>query len=95
MSLKKKIIDIEAHAFLRMLERGAEFGLNYYETKRRAFQTAQLGKTAKRKHLSKTNKTYYQYFTDGLSFYILCQEEELEKHTSCLIRTVIIEKGRE
>ena len=93
--MKRKIIDIEAHAFLRMLERGSEFGLNYYETKRRAFQTARQGKTPKKKHLSKTNKTYYHYFTDGLAFYVLCQEKEFEKHIACLIRTVIIEKGRE
>jgi len=77
-----------------MLERGSEYGLNYYETKRRAFQTAQIGRTA-RKHPSKTNKTYYQYFNDGLSFYVLCQEKETEKHTHCLIETIIIEKGRE
>ena len=95
MSLKKKIIDIETHSFLRMLERGAEYGLGYYETKQRVFQTARLGKAAKRRHTSKKNKTYYKYFNDGLAFYVICQEKETEKNTYCLIRTAIIEKGRE
>lgn len=93
--MKKKIIDIESHAFFRMLERGYEFGLNYYETKDRAFKTVKLGKLAKRKHLSRENKTYYQYFKDNLSFYVICQEREFEDYINCLIRTVIIEEGRE
>lgn len=95
ISLKKKIIDIEAHALFRMLERGSEFNLDYYETKDRAFKTVRLGRLAKRKHISKRNKTYYQYFKDNLSFYVICQEKEFEKYTKCLIRTVIIEEGRE
>jgi len=95
ISLKKKIVDIKTHALFRMLERGSEFGLDYYETKNRVFKTARLGKLSKRKHLSKKNKTYYHYFKDNLSFYVICQEKEFEKYVKCLIRTVIIEKGRE
>ena len=94
-TLKKKIIDIESHALFRMLERGTKFGLDYYETKNRAFGTVRLGKLSKRKHLSKNNKTYYQYFRDNLSFYVICQEKEFEDYVKCLIRTVIIERGRE
>ncbi len=93
--MKKKIIDIEAHALFRMLERGSEFNLGYYETKARVFKTARSGKLAKRKHISKRNKTYYHYFKDNLSFYVICQEKEFEEYVKCLIRTVIIEKGRE
>lgn len=95
IKLKKKIIDIEAHALFRMLERGFEFGLDYYETKNRAFKTARLGKKAKRKHLSRKNETYYLYFKDNLSFFVVCHEKKFEKYVKCLIRTVIIEKGRE
>lgn len=90
-----KIIDIEAHAFFRMLERGSEFGLDYYETKERAFKTAGLGKKAKRKHISKENITYCCYFEDNLTFYVICQEKEFERYVKCLIKTVIIEEGRE
>ena len=90
-----KIIDIEAHALFRMLERGSEFGLNYYETKERAFKTVKSGKSPKRKHLSGKNKTYYLYFKDNLSFYVICQENEFKDYVKCLIRTVIIEEGRE
>ena len=93
--MKKKVIDIESHAFFRMLERGSEFGLNYYEVKERAFKTVRLGRLAKRKHLSKKNKTYYQYFGDNLSFYVICLEKEFGDYIKYLIRTVIIEQGRE
>ncbi len=87
----KKIIDIETHALFRALERGAEFGLDYYETKDRAFKTVRFGKLAKRKHLSKKNTVYYLYFKDNLSFYVICQENEFEDYVKCLIRTIIIE----
>ncbi len=70
ISLKKKIIDIEAHSFLRLLERGLNFGLSYYETKERAFRTVKRGKSAKRKHLSKNHKTYYQYTKKALGFFV-------------------------
>ena len=94
ISLKRIIIDIEAHALFRMLERGSEYGLSYYETKDRAFRTVRLGKRA-RKHKSGKNKTYCCYFKGNLSFYVICQEKEFEDYTKCLIRTVIIEEGRE
>lgn len=92
---KKKIIDIEAHAFLRALERGSKFGLDYYETRERMFNIIKLGKLAKRKHVSKRFKTYYNYFNDNLSFYVVCQEKEFENYIKYLIKTIIIEKGRE
>ncbi len=92
---KIKIIDIEAHALFRTLERGTKFGLNYFDTKERMFKTVRLGNLAGRKHLSRENKTYYQYFNDNLSFYVICQEIEFESYIKYLIRTVIIERGRE
>ncbi len=91
---KEIIIDIEAHAFLRMLERGAKYGLDYYECKDRAFKTVRLKNLAKRKHLSKIYKTYYNYFKDNLSFYVICQEKDCGEFIKVLIKTVIIEKGR-
>lgn len=95
VNLKKKIIDIESHALFRMLERGSEFGLDYYDTKNRAFKTVRRGKLAKRKHPSRDNNTYHQYFKDNPSFYVICQEKEFGDYIKCLIRTVIIEEGRE
>ena len=92
---KRKIIDIEAHALFRVLERGSKFGLNYYETKERAFSAVRLGKLAERKHLSKKFKTYYNYSKDNLSFYVICQEKEFKDYIKHLIKTVIIEEGRE
>lgn len=92
---KEKIIEIEAHAFLRMLERGAKYGLSYYECKEMAFKTVRIGHSAKRRHLSKNYKTYYSYFKDNLSFYVICQERAYNGFIKVLIKTVIIEKGRE
>ena len=92
---KEKVIEIEAHAFLRMLERGAKYGLNYYECKDMAFKTVRLGSLAKKKHLSRNNVTYYNYFKDNLSFYVICQEKGFDEFIKVLIKSVIIEKGRE
>ena len=86
-----KIINIETHAFFRMIERGQKYGLDYLETKERAFNTVRSGRLAARKHLSKRHKTYYSYFSDNLSFYVIC----LEKDGKILIKTVIIEEGKE
>lgn len=92
---RNKVIEVEAHAFLRMLERGLQFGLNYYECKERVFDTVRLRNLAKRKHKSKNNVTYYQYFGDNLSFYVLCKEKKHGASIKVLIKTVIIEEGRE
>ncbi|MBN1645358.1 hypothetical protein JW851_04985 [Candidatus Woesearchaeota archaeon] len=89
--MNKKIIDIESHAFFRMLERGTQYGLEFRETKNRAYNTIKLGKLSKRKHFSKKHKTYYNYFNDNLSFYVICKEYK----NQILIRTIIIEKGKE
>lgn len=72
-----------------------EFGLDYYETKERVYEAVRRGKVAKRKHLSGKYKTYYLYFKDNLSFYAICQEREFKEYTKVLIKTVIIERGRE
>jgi hypothetical protein len=92
--MKKKIIDIEAHALFRLIERGTRHGLNYYESKSRAFQTIKLGNLTAKKHKSRKGKTYYHYFKDNFSFYVMCQEKEYENYLKILIKTVIIEKGR-
>jgi len=87
--MNKKPINIESHAFFRMLERGIQHGLNYYETKERTYITVRLGKYSK-KHKSKANKTYCHYFNDNLAFYVICKENK----NQILIKTVIIEKGK-
>ena len=92
--MKKKIIDIEAHAFFRLMERGTQFGLGFEETKERAFNAVRNGKVSARKHRSRKGKTYYCYFKDNLSFYVMCQEKEYDDYVKVLIKTVIIEEGR-
>ena len=86
-----KTIHIESHAFFRMLERGNKFGLDYYETKKRAYSTIRNGKITKYKHKSVKHMTYYSYFSDNLSFYVICGEKE----NHILIKSVIIERRRE
>jgi hypothetical protein len=93
--VKEKIIDIESHALFRMLERGSQFCLSYYETKEMAFAAVRNGCMAKRKHISKDYTTYYHYFANNLSFYVICNEKECRDYIKCLIKTVIIEEGRE
>ena len=95
MVSKRKIIDVEEHAFLRAEERGRKYGLNYLETRERIFRTVKQGHLAKRKHLSAKGKTYYLYFNDNLSFYVIAREREGEEYIHILIKTVIIEEGRE
>ncbi|MEK6939458.1 MAG: hypothetical protein AABX31_01905 [Nanoarchaeota archaeon] len=92
--MKKKIIDIEAHAFFRLMERGTQFGLSFEETKERSFNAVRNGKLSVRKHKSRKGKTYYHYFNDNLSFYVMCQEREYDDYIKVLIKTVIIEEGR-
>jgi len=93
--MPKKVIDIDAHAFFRMVERGIRFGLNLYETQQRAFQTVRAGKCSNYKHKSKHHTTYYSYFHDNLSFYVVCKEKLCESYIKVLIKTIIVERGRE
>lgn len=74
-----------------MLERGLKYGLDYYETKDRAYTTIRTGKIANRKHSSGRYSTYYRYFNDNMSFYVICRE----LRNQVLIKTVIIEEGKE
>lgn len=74
-----------------MIERGQRYGLDYTETKKRAFAAVRSGRLAARKHLSRQHKTHHAYFNDNLSFYVIC----LEKNNKILIKTVIIEEGKE
>ncbi len=92
---KPQVIDIDEHALLRAEERGRQYGLNYIETNERIFSTVKRGGLAKRKHLSKTGKTYYHYFQDNVAFYVIGQEKEYQEYMKILIRTIIIEEGRE
>ena len=93
--MPKKVIDIDAHAFFRMVERGIQVGLNLHETQQRAFQTVRAGKCSHHKHKSKYHTTYYSYSNDNLSFYVICKEKPCEDYVKVLIKTVIIERGRE
>ena len=95
LTVKEKIIAFEEHAFYRMIKRCPQFGLNYYEAREQVLQTIKTGQLSIRKHISNKFNTYYHYFNNNLSFYVICQEVEYEDHIKCLIKTVIVEVGRE
>ena len=95
MAEKRKVIDLDEHALLRAEERGIHYGLNYIETVERIFKTVKYGRPARRKHLSKKGITYYHYFEDNLSFYVLCWEADFPDYVKVMIKTVIIGEGRE
>ncbi len=92
---KEQIVDIDAHALLRTIERGIQFGLSYEETRRRIYETVRQKRCARRKHCSRIGKTYYRYYADNLSFYVMCREKETENYIKIVIKTIIIERGRE
>ncbi len=89
------VIDFDPHALYRLYERGSQFGLDPYEAQRRAQETILSGQFASRKHLSKIHRTYYRYFSDNLSFYVVCKEIDLDEPTTHLVKTIIIERGRQ
>ncbi len=89
---KVRIIEFEVHAIHRMLQRGTKFGLDYFETEARTKQIAR--RAVKPKSVTGRRKIYYQYFADGLSFYVVCREREFSEITHVCIITVIIQQGR-
>ncbi len=88
---KEKVIDIDAHAHIRLMQRAIQFGLSCEDAKERAFRTVKLGNETPWKHRSERGKTYSCYFQDGLSFYVLCREREYPEYKYILIKTIIIE----
>ncbi len=79
----------------RIWQRGARFGLDYFESENRARQTIFNGAKSTHKHITGKNPIYYQYFNDGLAFYVVCKEHEFPKQVYVRVITVIIERGRE
>lgn len=92
-----KAVAFSRHAFSRLVERSWRYGLSPYEARRRAIQAVRAGNLSKRKHLARKpcHNTYCHYFKDGLSFYVICHEREFEGFTKYLVKTIIIERGRE
>lgn len=93
--MKEKIIVTETHAEHRILARGLKFGLNFPETEARVKLAVYAGKESAFKHKSRDHKTYYHYFEDNLSIYVICKEIEFTEYVQTLIKTIIIERGRE
>ena len=85
----KKLL-FSPHATARISQRSSEFGLEWFEVKRRTIDTINQG-CISRKKKSKNHKVYYKYYPDNLSFFAVC------KHGYGYVRviTIIIKQGRE
>lgn len=91
-----KSIKFEAHALIRLTQRSARYGLSHEEAKERVIETIKAGKKSQRKHKSRIRRrtAYYRYFSDNLSFYVICKENKFGMGKKYIVKTVIIEKGR-
>jgi len=74
----KTEIDFDDHALFRLIQRGNEFGLDYFESEKRTIFTIKNGKPCK-KHNSKKFKTKCYYFRDNLAFYVIYKSRRMLK----------------
>ncbi len=86
-------VTFERHASKRLIARSEAFGLDYDEAKCLAIETATRGKKSLR-HFSRNHLTLRRYFSNGLTFYIICRKRRLGARTLISVKTVIIERGR-
>lgn len=93
----RKAIRFSEHAIMRLMQRSQRYGLSHIEARSRAIQAIRLGIQSKRRHIAwkQHHCTYRSYFKDGLSFYVICEEKRHNDFIECLVKTVIIEIGRE
>jgi len=89
----KRVIEFEVHALHRMLQRGAKFSLNYFETESRVKRVIQHA-VKSQKRISKYI-VYHRYFNDDLTFYVICKKREFQEIVHIRIITIIIRRGRE
>jgi hypothetical protein len=89
----RTIVRFESHAIDCMVERGFQFRLPYETTREYAIQTVLEGKRAK-KHTSKRHRTYFRYFKENITVYVICQELKERNIIIKTVKTVIIERGR-
>ncbi|MEK6972469.1 MAG: hypothetical protein AABW72_00315 [archaeon] len=89
-------IKFEAHALMRLRQRSCQYGLSFQEARKRIIETIKTRNRTKKKHIAKTMwyVTYYRYFSDNLSFYVICKENKFGVNKKYLIKTIIIEYGR-
>jgi len=92
--MKEKRISVDEHASYPMFARGQLFGLGEHDLRERVLQTIRRGRVPHR-HRSRKHETYHQYFHDNISIYVICEEKEQREYIKCIIKTVIIERGRE
>lgn len=84
------IIRYEKHAEKMLIIRSCELGIDAFEAYLRARETICYGRASATKS-SRRNKVYYKYYHDNISFFVICKKSD----EFCIIKTVIIKRGRE
>lgn len=86
-----KDIHFDKHAYLRMICRALEFGLDVFDFESRIQETLTYERKPIRKHISNKYETRCLYFSDNLSIYVIFKE----RREAISVKTIIIEEGRE
>ena len=90
------LLEFNRHALFRLEQRCKEFNIPFDIGKELAIATVRRGMLS-RKHRSRRNATYCCYFDNALNltFYVLCSKRVHENQALTVIKTVIIEEGRD
>jgi hypothetical protein len=88
--LKKARVRFDHHAEYRLAERSELFGLAAEESRRRVLVTIMTGRV--NRHGSKV--TYYRFFHDNLTYYVIGKEYRNEVQRRVFVKTSIIKRGR-
>ncbi|MFH1917059.1 MAG: hypothetical protein ABIJ21_07395 [Nanoarchaeota archaeon] len=87
------LVEFDKHAIYRLNERSATFNLDIDEAYERVLTTIHYGHHAK-KHRSYKHTTYFHYFQDNLSFYVICKTKRGKIWNKIKVKTIIIERGK-
>ncbi|MFH1072847.1 MAG: hypothetical protein V1743_05450 [Nanoarchaeota archaeon] len=91
--MKKAVIRFDPHALYRLIERSRSFGVPEEESRQRVLLTIRTGNRSQ-KHRSKRHSTFYRYFEDNLSYFVICRRYKKNNQRLFIVKTVIIERGR-
>ena len=90
-----KRIRFSRHAYRRLEIRSMMFNIFMHDAMQRSLETVRCGAISRTKHSSEGCKVYCRYFSDNLSFYVVCDESYIDGIADVNIRIVMICEGRE
>ncbi|MEK6960062.1 MAG: hypothetical protein AABX47_02740 [Nanoarchaeota archaeon] len=94
MQLNPVRIDINEHALERIEQRCSGWPILSWEGMARVRDTVLTGRICQTRHRSRKHKVFVKYYSDGLCFYVICEEKQNHKGARIRVLTVIIEEGR-